>query len=458
MFVRVASVVAIGLLAGVAIQGAFAFPVGGDQTVLPVGTELNEDAINQPREVFKSEALDGRKSYLVNLGDLAFSSPTILGGAARQAGISCATCHVNGASNPKLFIPGMSTHPGTFDTTGPLFNPNTDNRTLDAVRIPSLRGARYLAPYGNDGRMASLRDFIRNVIVVEFSGPEPSPAVLDALVAYIDDIDFLPNPNLGAGGSLTTNATDAESRGESIFNKPFPHNPSLSCATCHVPSGAFVDHLPHDVGTGGLFKTPTLVNADFNGPYFHDGRYTTFGQVVAHFDRTFDLGLSAQDKHDLVAYLTAVGHGAQPYERDGGSAQILEINDFASVLGPAIAAHDKDIIALAVDTVGGELRELAEHIPDWKDTSVSGGEKERSLARTALKQVVLLLRRINIDATAGRFDEAAAEYKSFSYLMAAGIPALVSRAEPWSLFTPAVHDAHYAALRQVLRTKTTASQ
>jgi hypothetical protein len=363
MFVRVASVVAIGLLAGVAIQGAFAFPVGGDQTVLPVGTELNEDAINQPREVFKSEALDGRKSYLVNLGDLAFSSPTILGGAARQAGISCATCHVNGASNPKLFIPGMSTHPGTFDTTGPLFNPNTDNRTLDAVRIPSLRGARYLAPYGNDGRMASLRDFIRNVIVVEFSGPEPSPAVLDALVAYIDDIDFLPNPNLGAGGSLTTNATDAESRGESIFNKPFPHNPSLSCATCHVPSGAFVDHLQHDVGTGGLFKTPTLVNADFNGPYFHDGRYTTFGQVVAHFDRTFDLGLSAQDKHDLVAYLTAVGHGAQPYERDGGSAQILEINDFASVLGPAIAAHDKDIIALAVDTVGGELRELAEHIP-----------------------------------------------------------------------------------------------
>jgi cytochrome c peroxidase len=198
-------------LAGIAIQGAFAFPVGGDQTVLPVGAELNEDAINLPREVFKSEALDGRKSYLVNLGDLAFSAPTILGGAARQAGISCSTCHVNGASNPKLFVPGMSVHPGTFDTTGPLFNPNADNHTLDAVRIPSLRGARYLAPYGNDGRTASLREFIRNVIVVEFSGPEPSPAVLDALVAYIQDIDFLPNPNLGPGGSLTANATDAAS-------------------------------------------------------------------------------------------------------------------------------------------------------------------------------------------------------------------------------------------------------
>ena len=160
MYVRTACLAALGLLAGVAIQEAFAFPVGGDQTVLPAGTELNEDAINLPREVFKSEALDGRKSYLVNLGDLAFSAPTILGGVARQAGISCSTCHVNGASNPKLFVPGMSAHPGTFDTTGPLFNPKADNLTFDPVRIPSLRGARYLAPYGHDGRMASLRDAI----------------------------------------------------------------------------------------------------------------------------------------------------------------------------------------------------------------------------------------------------------------------------------------------------------
>jgi hypothetical protein len=352
----------------------------------------------------------------------------------------------------------MSTHPGTFDTTGPLFNPKADNLTFDPVRIPSLRGARYLAPYGHDGRMASLRDFIRNVIVVEFSGPEPSPAVLDALVAYIQDIDFLPNPNIGAGGKLTGNATDAERRGELLFNKPFPHDPNLSCAACHVPAGAFADHLQHDVGSGGLHKTPTLLNADFNAPYFHDGRYTTFGQVVAHFDRTFDLGLSAQDRHDLVAYLEAIGDGAQPYERDGSSAQIRETNNFASVLGPAIAAHDKDIIALTVDTVGGELRELAERIPDRKDTSVSGGEKERSLARTALKQVVLMLRRINIDASAGRFDEAAAEYKNYINLMTASIPALVSRAEPWSLFTPSVHDAHYDALRQVLQAKTATSQ
>ena len=77
----------------------------------------------RPREVFRSE-FTGRKSYLVNLGNLAFSSPSILGDVARQAGMSCGTCHVNGAGNAKFFMPKMSTRPGNFDTTGPLFNPS----------------------------------------------------------------------------------------------------------------------------------------------------------------------------------------------------------------------------------------------------------------------------------------------------------------------------------------------
>ena len=229
------------LIAGLAGRVA-AFPVDGDQTVLPAGTELNEDALTSPHEVFHSEALHGHKSYLTNLGDLLFSSPSILGGAARQAGISCGTCHVNGAGNPKLFVPKMSTRPGNFDTTGPLFNPRADNQVLDPVRIPSLRGARFLAPYGNDGRTASLREFVRNVIVNEFAGPEPSAATVEAIVAYINDIDFLANPNLGPAGRLTPLAIESERRGEALFMKPFPHNPGMSCATCHIPSGAFVDH------------------------------------------------------------------------------------------------------------------------------------------------------------------------------------------------------------------------
>jgi hypothetical protein len=435
------------------LQRAFAFPIDGGQAVLPAGTELNEDMIDRPRELFHSEVIGGRKSYLVNLGDLAFNSPSILGGAARQAGISCGTCHVNGVSNSGLFVPRMSTRPGNFDTSGALFNPKADNLALDPVRIPSLRGARYLAPYGNDGRTASLREFIRNVIVVEFAGPEPSSAILDGLVSYIQDIDFLPNPSLGPGGRLNRNTSDAERRGEVLFNTPFPHDPTLSCATCHIPSAAFVDHRQHDVGSGGLYKTPTLLNADFNAPYFHDGRFDTYDQVVDHFDRQFDLGLSEMQKKDLVAYLAAVGDGVRAYEREGAVAQLKEVADFASVLSGAIPTHDNEVIDLMVDTVGGELRELTERIPDRRDTTVSGGEDERNLARMALKEVVLILRRIEIAAAAGRYDDAANEYRNYNRFMTAAVPTVVAKAERWSLLNPAVHDAHYSALRRLLQAR-----
>lgn len=65
-----------------------AFPIDGDQTALPPKTELNEDALDKPREVFRSE-IAGGKSYLINLGNLAFGSPSIPGDVARQAGMSC---------------------------------------------------------------------------------------------------------------------------------------------------------------------------------------------------------------------------------------------------------------------------------------------------------------------------------------------------------------------------------
>ena len=434
-----------------------AFPVSGDQTILPVGTELDEDASTEPREVFKSEAAGGVKPYLTNLGDMVFDSPTILGGAARQAGISCSTCHVQGVSNPKLFMPGMSTRPGNFDTSGPLFNPKADNSVLDPFTIPSLRGARSLAPYGHDGRMASLRDFVRNVIVNEFAGPEPSPAILDALVAYIQDIDFLLNPRLGAAGRLAAKASDSERRGEALFRKPFPHDANLSCAGCHQPISAFVDHQQHDVGSGGLYKTPTLLNANFNAPYFHDGRYDSYDQVVGHFDRVFELGLSPGDRQDLVAYLTAVGDGQRPYEPRGVLDELTELHDFVSVLDTALPAHDLEIIKLTVTTVGGELRELAEQIPDEKDTALKEGADSRRLARAVLKEMVMTLRRVDLAATSGQFDEAAAIFKTYQNLSdsaALALPAL----EHWSLFNPTFHDAHYAALRQMVQTATKTAQ
>jgi cytochrome c peroxidase len=427
---------------------AAATPVISKDAVLPVGSELNEELLDQPTEIFGFETAGGKRSYLFNLGDMLFSSPAIFGGPARDAGMSCNSCHQAGAGNAKLFVPGLSKKPGTFDTSGALFNAKADNSVFDPVTPPSLRGAKYLAPYGHDGRIASLREFIRNVIVNEFAGAEPSGQVLDALVTYVNEISFLPNPKLGPGGRLTKEASDAAHRGEVLFNKPFPNNATMSCAGCHQPDAAFVDRKVHDVGSGGIFKTKTLLNAKFNAPYFHDGRYDSFGEVVGHFDRHYNLGLAENERADLVAYLEAVGDAAQPYTRNTVQAEIDELADFVSVLDTAIPARDREVIALTVDSVGGEWREIGENYPGRTNTTVQGGLRERLQARIAVRDLVLSLRRIAMAVEDDDFAQAAQIYADYQQQVVAA-SAQLKQAERWSLFNAAVHEAHFAALKQL---------
>jgi hypothetical protein len=431
--------------------------IPGSSSLLPLGTDLGDAQFDRPREVFRSETAGGHKSYMVVLGDVAFSSPKVLGGVARQSGISCSTCHVNGAANPQLYIPGLSTRHGNFDTTSSVFNPKTDDGVLDPLTIPSLRGAHLLAPYGHDGRMLSLRDFIRNVVVNEFSGPEPSAEVLDALVLYVQDIDFVPNQRLGAGGRLAGSATKEEKHGENLFYKPFPHEPALSCAGCHQPAEAFVDHRQHDVGSGGLFKTPTLRNANFNAPYFHDGRYASYEQVVAHFNRSFSLGLSARDQADLAAYLKAIGDGDRATTPDDVPTRVKECTDFATALDTALPQHDVVAASLVLDTLDRELRELTEKFPEPKDTAVSGGLQQRAKARVALKELVLSLREIAVTVQEGRFDEATAGLARYREKMTATIGAM-EQAKQWSLFDRQLHDAHFAAVSQLYQVGTEAAK
>jgi len=441
-------IAAAGLIALLAAGAADATPVVSKDATLPVGSELNEQVLDQPTELFAFEIAGGKRSYLFNLGDMLFSSPAIFGGKARDAGMSCNSCHQQGANNSALYVPGLSRRPGTFDTTGALFNPKADNGVFDPVTVPSLRGAKFLAPYGHDGRFASLRDFVRNVIVNEFAGPEPSGQTLDALVTYVQEISFLPNDNLTSDGHLTEKASDAARRGEALFNKPFPHNAAMSCATCHQADAAFVDRKVHDIGTGGFFKTKTLVNARFNAPYFHDGRFDTFDEVVGYFDKHYDLGLTAHERADLVAYLDAVGDAEQPFTRNTVQAEIDELTAFASVLEVAIPAHDKAVVLQAVESVGGEWREVGENFPDRRDTSVEGGLRERLKARASVRDVVLTLRQIAMAAESDDFAGAGRLYAEYRNLVVAVAPHLKA-AEPWSLFNPDVHERHFAALARL---------
>jgi cytochrome c peroxidase len=442
-------IIAAGLVGiAVLVAPATASPVVSKDATLPVGSDLHEELLDQPTELFSFEMAGGKRSYLFNLGDMLFSSPAIFGGKARDAGMSCNSCHQQGASNPKLFVPGLSKRPGTFDTTGALFNAKADNGVFDPVTVPSLRGAKYLAPYGHDGRFGSLRDFARNVIVNEFAGPEPSGQTLDALITYINEISFLPNEKLTTDGRLTAKAPDAARRGEALFNKPFPRDASMSCATCHQANAAFVDRKVHDIGTGGFFKTKTLLNAKFNAPYFHDGRFDTFDEVVGYFDKHYDLGLTEAERADLVAYLDTVGDADKPFTPNTVQAEIDELAAFVSVLDVAIPAHETDVVLLTVESVGGEWREVGENFPDRKDTSVEGGVAERLRARAGVRDLVLTLRRVAMAAQAGDFTEAAQIYGEYKQVAVAVAPYLKA-AEQWSLYNPVVHDQHFAALRRL---------
>src|SRR5258708_31151305 len=147
--------------------------------------------------------------------------------------------------------------------------------------------------------------------------------------------------------------------------------------------------------------------------------------------------MSEGDQKDLVTYLQAAGAGMLPNEYEGYTATMKELNDFGSVLGTAIENRDKDVITLAVDTIGGELRELTEQYPHRNDTSVSAdGLDERLLARHALKDQVIAVRRINMAAAEGRFDDAALDFHLYRGRMKIAVPTLLYHAEQWSRVNP----------------------
>jgi cytochrome c peroxidase len=120
--------------------------------------------------------------------------------------------------------------------------------------------------------------------------------------------------------------TNSELAGLRIFRRS-------GCAECHDHRrGLFTDQTFHFIGvapveadaglaalTGddsdkGLFLTPTLLNIELRGPYFHDGSKQTLEEVVEFYDKGGEFGsrrqreiaplrLTAEDKRALLTFL-----------------------------------------------------------------------------------------------------------------------------------------------------------
>jgi cytochrome c peroxidase len=130
----------------------------------------------------------------------------------------------------------------------------------------------------------------------------------------------------GQAGAMS----DSAQRGFDIFNG------KGNCAKCHQGFN-FTDNGFHNIGVKsltdvedegrfahrkikilkGAFKTPTLRDVALTSPYMRNGVYQTLEEVVEHYDRGGDvktnlspnmvpLGLSAQEKRDLVAFMNSL--------------------------------------------------------------------------------------------------------------------------------------------------------
>jgi hypothetical protein len=104
----------------------------------------------------------------------------------------------------------------------------------------------------------------------------------------------------------------AAKRGEEIFNG------KGTCANCHVEpltaEPGYNAHKPEEICIDGFQASRTPDNGYVTAPlhalftkskrgFYHDGRFPTLDAVVEHYNVCFGLGLTAQEKADLVQFL-----------------------------------------------------------------------------------------------------------------------------------------------------------
>ena len=104
-------------------------------------------------------------------------------------------------------------------------------------------------------------------------------------------------------------------RGKEVFNG------RAQCSSCHVPP-LFTEpghnlHAPAELGIDSFqadrspthrYRTAPLAGlwTHSRGGFYHDGRFATLSEVIEHYNRNFRLGLTDQEKVELIEYLKSL--------------------------------------------------------------------------------------------------------------------------------------------------------
>ncbi|HEX5047032.1 MAG TPA: hypothetical protein VFX89_07915 [Gammaproteobacteria bacterium] len=228
--------------------------------------------------------------------------------------------------------------PGKFDAEmlmdGKVAGPNGSSATL----IPPAFGLAGVNLHTFEG-WGSVTHWNAFVAVLEMQGKGTfyDPRLKDAAkfpiaaANHFDDVRRTPDlvtPKLGAlhfyqlaipppeppKGSYDRRAAE---RGDALFAA----DGKAHCATCHVPplytEPGWNMHTPEEIGIDGFqaqrapddrYRTTPLRGlwSHQKGGFYHDGRFATLADVVAHYNTFQGLGLTAGEQRDLVEYLKSL--------------------------------------------------------------------------------------------------------------------------------------------------------
>ena len=191
-------------------------------------------------------------------------------------GVACASCHPEGRDDGIVW-----------------------NFASDGVRRTQSLAGNILdrAPYHWTGDESSLPVLLDDVFAKRMSGGILNERQKAALGPWLNRIP--------APAASTTQDPAAVARGAAIFETP-----AVGCVSCH--NGLLMtNNLKFNVGTGGMFKVPSLLGVGDRAPFLHNGCAQTLmdrfincsGGPGAHGDTS---KLSPEQLNDLVAYLESL--------------------------------------------------------------------------------------------------------------------------------------------------------
>jgi YVTN family beta-propeller protein len=217
--------------------------------------------------------------------------------------ISCATCHFDGEMDSRTwFFPdgprNTTSLLGVVETLPVHWSGDLDELQDVEITIRDIQAGTGLAE-GGDHCSPSCDQGPPN------SGRSQD---LDDLAEYMVNLEFPPNPNRLADGSLG----EAALRGKALFESD-----ATGCADCHA-GPIYTDLGKHDVGTGqsvgerkgSVFDTPSLRGVYKTAPYLHDGSAATLKDVLTTQNPADRHGstsaMSEENLDDLVAFMQSL--------------------------------------------------------------------------------------------------------------------------------------------------------